>query len=145
MANFIILTDYDSTIHSEILNAIVRADAQVIEDAEDEAIEEVKGYLTNKYDVEAIFSATGNDRHKFIIQVVKDIVVYNLSSTHNPQKFSQIRQNRYDQAIDKLQRIQSGKYAPDGLPLKTFTPDGSGDTSEGGYLMSSNKKRDNHL
>lgn len=144
MSDFITIDDYKSTMHLDILNPMVRNDEQAIEDAEVMAIEEVKGYLSGRYNVDEIFSATGNDRNAFIVMVVKDLAIYHLSCLHNPQKFSQIRQTRYEQAIDKLERIQSGKYSPVGLHLKAFeTP--TQDTPEGGYLLSSNPKRDNHF
>lgn len=144
MSDFITIGDYKSTMHLDILNPMVRNDQQAIEDAETMAIEEVKGYLSSRYNVDEIFSATGEDRNAFIVMVVKDIAIYHLSCLHNPQKFSQIRQTRYDQAIDKLERTQNGKYSPVGLPVKVFEP-ATHDTPEGGYLLSSNPKRDNHF
>jgi phage gp36-like protein len=137
------IEDYNSTIHAEIINAMVRENTDTISDAEAMAIGEISGYLNGRYDVEQIFSATGDDRNAFILMVVKDITVYHLSCMHNPQKFSQIRQNRYDQAIDKLERVQNGKFSPVGLPVKTFETSDT-DTPEGGYLLSSNPKRNNH-
>lgn len=144
MSDFITIEDYKSTMHLDILQPMVRNDEQAIEDAETMAIEEVKGYLSGRYNVDEIFGTLGTNRNSFIVMVVKDIAIYHLSCLHNPQKFSQIRQTRYDQAIDKLERTQSGKYSPVGLPLKVFeTP--TQDTPEGGYLLSSNPKRDNHF
>ena len=68
MDNFIDLTDYDSSIHKEILGALVRKETQpgvanpsydpeIIETCEDRAVGEMQGYLNKAYDVAAIFSA----------------------------------------------------------------------------------------
>lgn len=70
MDNFIDLTDYDSSIHKEILGALVRKETQpgvanpsydpeIIETCEDRAVGEMQGYLNKAYDVAAIFSARG--------------------------------------------------------------------------------------
>ena len=68
MANFINTTDYDASIHKEILDALLRKDsesydANIIEVCEDRAIAEMRSYLDKTYDCDAIFSATGDDRH----------------------------------------------------------------------------------
>ena len=103
MDNFIDLKDYDSSIHKEILNALVRKETQpgvpnptydpeVIETCEDRAVGEMVGYLNKTYDVEAIFSARGSDRHALILMYAVDIALYHLFSLHNPYKMSGIRQ-----------------------------------------------------
>ncbi len=113
MANFITPSDYDASIHREILDSLTRSDSasqdvQIIEICEDRAIAEMKGYLNKSYDVEAIFSATGNDRNQLILMMAIDIAVYHIYCQHNPYKMSEIRKVRYDRAIEWLKGVMKG-------------------------------------
>lgn len=122
MANFINTTDYDATIHKEILDSLLRKDSasydpQIIEICEDRAISEMRSYLNKAYDCDAIFSATGTDRHALILMFAIDITVYHIFCQHNPYKISKIRQDRYDRAIEWLKGVMKGDITIDGAPL----------------------------
>lgn len=125
MANFITIEDYDATIHREILDSLLRKesasyDPQIIEICEDRAIAEMRSYLNKTYDCDAIFSATGTDRHALILMFAVDISVYHIFCQHNPYKMSKIRQDRYDRAIEWLKGVMKGDITIDGAP---FLPD----------------------
>ena len=113
MSAFINIEDYDASIHREILDSLLRADLesydpQIIEICEDRAIAEMKSYLNKTYDVEAIFSATGSTRNALILMFALDIAIYHIFCQHNPYKISQIRQDRYDRAIEWLKGVMKG-------------------------------------
>ena len=121
MANFIELTDYTASIHQEILDSLLRKDLstydpQIIEICENRAIAEMRAYLNKKYDCDAIFSATGTDRHELILMFALDIAIYHIFCQHNPYKMSQIRQDRYDRAIEWLKGVMKGDITIDGAP-----------------------------
>ena len=141
MANFIQLEDYDASIHREILNAITREDAAVIEICEDRAIAEMRGYLKARYDVDALFAQQGEDRHPLVLMFAIDIAVYHLFSLHNPQKLSQLRKDRYERAMEWLRQVAAQKILVDGAPeLDQETV--AGHTP---LRVSSNPKRHNHI
>lgn len=108
MSNFIQRQDYDSTLHTEILDALVRNDETVVEQCENDAIAEMKGYLSARYDVDAIFSKEGDERNALVLMYAKDIAVYHMFCVHNPYKMSQIRKDRYDRAMEWLQQVAKG-------------------------------------
>lgn len=108
MSAFITDTDYDSTIHAEILDSLVRGDSTVVEQCENDAIAEMKGYLSSRYDVNAIFSKTGSERNDLILMYAKDIAVYHMFCVHNPYKISKVRQDRYDRAMEWLKQVSQG-------------------------------------
>lgn len=113
MAAFIQTSDYDASIHREILDSLLRADSesydpQIIEICEDRAIAEMKSYLDKTYDVEEIFNATGTDRNALVLMFALDIAIYHIFCQHNPYKMSQIRQDRYDRAIEWLKGVMKG-------------------------------------
>lgn len=127
MENFIALSDYDASIHKEILGALVRRETQpgvpnptydpeVVEVCEDRAVAEMVGYLNKTYNVEAIFSARGADRHALILMYAVDIALYHLFSLHNPYKISDIRKDRYDRAKEWLKMVANGDITIGGAP-----------------------------
>mgnify|MGYP004442006999 CR=1 FL=1 len=122
MANFISTTDYDATIHREILDSLLRKDAptydpQIIEICEDRAISEMRGYMNKTYDCDTIFSKSGDDRHPLILMFAIDITVYHIFCQHNPYKMAKIRQDRYDRAVQWLKGVMKGDITIDGAPL----------------------------
>ena len=59
------------------------------------AIDEARSYLNAKYDCEAIFSATGEDRHATLLEHCKNIAVWNLCRRANTDLiFEQVSEYR---------------------------------------------------
>lgn len=120
MSKFINTSDYDATIHREILDSLLRKesttyDPQIIEICEDRAVAEMRGYLNKTYDCDKIFSAEGGDRNALILMFALDITVYHIFCQHNPYKIK-IRQDRYDRAIEWLKGVMVGDITIDGAP-----------------------------
>lgn len=141
MSIFINSTDYDASIHAEILDAVTRSDSSIIEICEDRAIAQMKGYLQARYDCNAIFNAIGADRNQLILMMAIDISLYHIFCAHNPQKLSQMRQDRYDRALEWLKKVSENKLsiadAPQ-LPEAQLSLNAAN-------LISSNPKRTQHL
>lgn len=81
MSKFIELTDYDASIHREILDALTREDNAVVEICEDRAIEEMRCYLSKRYDCDRIFTETGDRRSQLVLMMAIDIAVYHISAS----------------------------------------------------------------
>jgi phage gp36-like protein len=120
MNNFITVNDYDATIHREILDSLLREDAgssATIEVCENRAIATVRALISSRYDCDAIFSATGDQRNVIILKVCIDIAVYEIFCQHNPYKMSQIRRDRYEDAMQFLREVRDHQANIDGAPL----------------------------
>ncbi len=114
MSQFIQESDYDATIHREILDALLRHDsptaaAAIVDICEDRAIEEMRGYLDKFYDTDALFSASGAERNQLVLMMAVDIAVYHIFCQHNPYKMSEIRKTRYERATKWLEAVAAGK------------------------------------
>lgn len=141
MAAFINLEDYDASIHKEILDAITRSDAQIVEICEDRAISEMKGYLSARFDCERIFSASGENRHQLVLMMAIDIAIYHLFCIHNPRNISEVRVERYKRAVEWCKQVRSGEVNPPDLPLlEQEVRSASAETQ-----VRSNPKRHNHF
>lgn len=117
MSQFIDLTDYDASIHAEILDALTRKDPFLVEICEDRAITEARCYLSKRYDCDAIFGARGDARNQLVLMMMIDIAVYHTFCIHNPYKLSPIRKERYERAIKWLEMIKSEDLSIEGVPL----------------------------
>ena len=108
MSNFIEITDYDASIHREILDSLLRQgtadyDPQIVEICEDRAVMEMRSYLNKQYDCNKIFLAQGTERHALVLMFALDI--------------AKIRQDRYDRAVEWLKGVMRGDVTIDGAPL----------------------------
>lgn len=117
MADFIVIGDYDASIHAEILDSLIRSNSAIIEVCEDRAISQMRSYLNKRYDCDAIFSATGSDRHPLVLMFAIDIAIYHMFCIHNPYKMSAIRKERYDAAMEWLKAVADSNINIDGAPM----------------------------
>ena len=140
MSQFVELTDYDASIHRDILDALVREDEAVIEVCEDRAIAEMRCYLSKRYDCDKIFSATGEQRNQLVLMMVIDIAVYHIFCIHNPQKLSQVRKDRYERAVEWMKAVAAEEISIAGAPL--LPPEERSQNSP--FRIISNRKRTNH-
>lgn len=140
MTQFIDKSDYDATVHQDIIDSLTRGDDSILDICEDRAIEEMKSYLSARYDVEAIFSARGEERHPLVLMMALDIATYHIYSVGNPQKMNNgIRQARYERAVEWLKGVQKGTVSINGAPLLEE------EAREQAYLLRSNPKRVVHF
>lgn len=127
MSNFIELSDYQASIHKEILASLLREtsasgqpnpdyDPNIIEVCEDRAIAEMRSYLSKSYDCDRIFSARGAERHNLVLMFALDIAIYHIFCLHNPYKIADIRKERYNRAMDWLKMVGRGDTTIDGAP-----------------------------
>ena len=141
MSQFVELTDYDASIHREILDSLVREDKNIVEICEDRAIAEMRGYLAKRYDCDRIFSAVGVERNQLVLMMVIDITVYHIFCIHNPQKLSQVRKDRYERAVEWMKGVLHEDISIDGAPLLPEEERAAKAT----FLIKSNRKRVNHF
>lgn len=137
MSKFIELSDYDASIHRDILDALTRNDNAIVEICEDRAIAEMRGYLCGRYDCDKLFAATGANRNQLVLMMLIDITVYHIFCIHNPVKLSKIRKDRYDRAVEWMRAVKRG-MAIDGAPELEKAD------RKAPYELRSNPKRINH-
>lgn len=128
---FIEESDYEVQVRQEIMSILDPSAANsAIEMAERMAIDQIKSYLSGRYDVEAIFSATGEERNHFLLMIAIDIALYHLWSKRAPRKIPELRAQRYQDAIDWLKAVGEGT-------MTTDLPQLQGDDFFGNFKISS--------
>lgn len=132
---FITEKDYRVVIGESALKVISQTSEENRANAEQEAQEEISGYLRPKYDCVAIFATEGSERNRLIVMYTCDIALYHMSASMPQKMGTEIREERYKRAIEWLEGVQAGKIIPD-LPLAV---DGDGVPSGGIFAYSSQK------
>ena len=113
---FITIEDLTTLVDEMTVDIMTQLDESNLDRAEEFAIEEVSGYLRSRYDILKAFDSDRDERNKQLIMIVCDIMIYHLNS-HIPGKMnSDLRKQRYDDAIKWCRSVQSGQCSPN-LPL----------------------------
>lgn len=133
---FITQSDFDEAINNNILDDIVESDNTKVDRAITESINYMKGFLSARYDIAAIFAATGTNRDPTILTHGINIALYRLHRLINPRKIPQHRVDMYNDAKEWFTDVNKGIINPPDLPKPT--------TGEKDYILfGSNTKRDN--
>lgn len=81
--------------------------------AEQRAMSRIAASLRGRYDVEATFAREGNDRDAELVGCATDIALYHMVCTLPKSMGLEIREKRYNAALDYLKEIQAGRITPD--------------------------------
>lgn len=128
---FIEESDYEVQVRQEIMSILDPSAANTaIEMAERIAIDQIKSYLSGRYDVEVIFAATGKKRNHFLLMIAIDIALYHLWSKRAPRKIPELRSERYQDALNWLKAVGEGT-------MTTDLPQLQGDDFFGNCIISS--------
>lgn len=138
MTTFVSKEEYEPVIISYRLDAVTQQDDDLIDAAEKRAIAFIKSYLSGRFDADAAFAATGDNRNMWLVQMVLDISLYELYRRIAPRKIPEYLQDLYTQHKEWLNGVLSGDINPPGLPLYA-------DQSHKQIIYGSNPKRDNHV
>ena len=119
MAGLVFLTaaDIRVNIRNEFYNFLrddnPASDDEIEANAESSAIAKMKSKLSGRFDVAAIFTATGPDRHPLILEYLVDIYLYRLHCRINPRKVPEHIKEKYNEALDWLDGVMDGSENPD--------------------------------
>lgn len=141
---YLTIQELNTHLHDELVETITRGDNTIAEAAIDAAIEEARSYLT-RFDTNRIFSASGSKRNRLLLIFVKDIAIWHLINLCNAGSDLQLRQDRYERAIDWLKSVQHGDASPD---LPDREPEGGKSEKNnpiGPIAYGSNPKRTQHF
>jgi len=117
---FIAKSDLYLSILQDELNQIVRNDDTIIDQAISAAEAEMRAYLYDSYDVDAIFGATGSSRHQLLVKYCVDIAIWAIVAATQAGQALDDRKARYDRACRWLKMVRDSETYAD-LPRRTNT------------------------
>jgi len=109
---YITSEDLKTKIKDNVINDTTENDNTLIDSIELCALSEVKAYITHYYDLDLEFTLTGTQRNYFLVKIIVDIMLYEISSRLTPNNIPQIRKDRYDAAVVWLTQVSQGKLTP---------------------------------
>lgn len=119
---YLVLDDFYKVINEDELIDVVGAHdtpadegSIILEALETDGIQEMTGYLDIRYDADSCFDP--NDPIAIIKMKLVDIILYHAYTKISPNNVPEHRFQRYENAIDWLDKVASGKIAPK-LPIK---------------------------
>ncbi|MBW7838591.1 MAG: DUF1320 family protein [Chitinophagaceae bacterium] len=141
---FLEIRDLENSIYNYQIDQITEGDTDITLQAIAAAEQEVRSYLVAnnmrewadgrlRYDVEAIFSATGNDRNALILSHTATIAKYYIIELCNADIIYEIAKERYDRAVAWLKDLAKGTINLDTLPQLPADGDQPGNGEESTY------------
>ena len=118
---FVDTNDYLSVIDVRSLGVLESEITDLRSQSEQRAIELISSYLRNRYDVNVIFAATGDQRNSAVVSWVVDISLYNMTSRVPGRMSGDLRKERYDNVVSELRAIAKGEITR-GLPVLNADP-----------------------
>lgn len=94
------------------IDEITDGDDTIIGIALDAAMEEVRSYLSHRYDMSAIFAKKGGQRNSFLVYIVKITALHQLVLLSNVDMLYDKIDGAYKQVIDFLEKVAEGKLNP---------------------------------
>lgn len=110
------------------IDQITMNDDTLVVTALETAMEEIRSYLSHRYDMKKAFEAQESERNLQILHLTKVIALYHLVQLSNVDMLYDRVKGDYDTAITFLNRCAEGKLNPSLPPLQ------SEDTTTGGTL-----------
>ncbi|MFA7448803.1 MAG: phage protein Gp36 family protein [Weeksellaceae bacterium] len=136
---FLTIEDLKNSIYNYQIDQITDGDINITYQAIAAAEQEVRSYLApnNKktwsdgrlrYDVNAIFSATGNERNALILSHTATIAKYYIIELCNADIIHETAKERYDRAVNWFKDLAKGIINLDTLPTLANTPENDEET-----------------
>ena len=114
---FLTPEELKSHMYAHIVGEISEGDEQIVLQAIEAAIEEVRSYLRPRYDTDRIFSAEGPERNALVLENTKVVTVWNLIKLSNVETIYEVWKERYDRVIKYLEGVAEGTRTPNLPPL----------------------------
>lgn len=123
-------TDYAGRITMSLLNILlVEDETNILAAASKLAEDTIASFVGVLYDITPELAKTGNARNGYILGLAKSIGLYEIYQRADDAQIPEKVIKNYDDAMDDLERISTGKKALD-LPAKTDSSGSSGGNDE---------------
>lgn len=119
---FITKPELKSASVTVVVNKAINDDDTIVDIIIDETEDVMRSYLSGRFDVNAIFSATNTDRNGVVVKHFKKIVVHEIYKRKTGE-INETTQADYDEAMTWLEGVSAGKIDAGNLPAAEATPE----------------------
>ncbi|MCY4418889.1 MAG: DUF1320 family protein [Cytophagales bacterium] len=95
-----------------LVDALSETEDSLVDALIAENIDLMKSYLQGRYDVEELFSKTGDSRDRILLKYLKDMVIHDLHMRYVRAKPQEALRQRYEDALSWLHNISRGYIQP---------------------------------
>ncbi len=145
--------DLRNKIYGYQIEQITEGDDNIVLQAMNAAEQEIKSYLQPnvkkeyldgrlRYDVDAIFSTTGNERNAMLLGCAITIAKWNIVELCNVDILYKQAKDRYDRAVSWLSKLAKGVVNLSGLP--TIDDNTDNENSQTQDFIYGSRKKFNH-
>lgn len=106
---YLLQSDLDLSILPPNLTQITSNDSSILDTAESYALDEIKSYLSGRYNLETEFTKQGDARRKDLVRRVVAITMYLLHQRLTPRQIPETRVYDYEQTLSWLKKVNEGK------------------------------------
>lgn len=135
---FLTKEDLKTVVTIDLINLITNNDDDTVDQIIKEDISTMKTYLGSYYDMDEVFSKTGNDRNLTVVKYLKAIIAHDLPKRRK-KPVSKDADVDYAEAMNWLEKIASGEWKAD-LPRKKKDLDGDGIPDEVPFMKLGSRK-----
>lgn len=122
--SFITKQDLKTITTVEIIDLITNNDDDIVDEIIKEDIGIMKTFLGSYYDMDEVFSKTGEERNRTVLKYLKAIIAHDLPKRRK-KPVPKDADSDYQEAMNWLEKIASGEWKAD-LPPKKVDLDGDG-------------------
>lgn len=145
------ISDLKNNIYNYQVEQITEGDESIVLQALDTAEQEVKSYfyINNKkehldgrkiYDVEAIFSARGQERNALVVSLCLSVAKWYIVDLCNADIIYDHAKERYDRAIEYLKKLNKGEVSLGSLPTIEDNPNDTSAENKKPFSFGSREK-----
>ena len=91
--------DISLFLKDNILSDLTEENLNILDQYERNAIGLVDSYISNRYDTEWEYKQTNNARNQLLVSIMVDIIIYNIETRMSTDIMSELRDQRYNNAI----------------------------------------------
>lgn len=113
--SLVVENDFNTHTYPEIRSKIDRDNEGLLQKAINTAEGKVKGYLS-RFDIAALFAATGDNRDDLLMNHIKDIAMWHFAKLAQVNMDLDLIRQGYEDAELDLEKIQKGTITPFGWP-----------------------------
>lgn len=122
---FITENDLKTGVFASVLTDSINDYAGAAEEIEKNNIALIKGKIGTRYDVAAVFEATGDNRNRTIVKILVILVLYDLIRRNAMRKVPDDFREDWNWAMKWLDAVRDGKESPQDLPIIDIETGGS--------------------
>lgn len=140
--NYLSEADITAQSYQRFIEESSKDDFEVLETLENQAIELVSTYIGSKYDVAKIFNRSNSIKNPVLTKIIARITLTELFKRNAARKVNSQMQADYDQAMNDLEKIATGRLQLYGLPTPS---DESGNPIKSNTLYGNNSNKNFYI